>query len=158
MAAKVNFRAELSRFRHNSTTAVADVRAILDGGPIPSDDLELDGVERVAAAIISSVRQELLRREGGKVRRWGPRGPGVQRLKYNAYYLSGKWCDHCVRITLGAQEMYMSQPYSLNKDALRELLDLADREGWDVTIGGWPSVHFPSRTMAVVLRKATTAQ
>lgn len=67
MAAKVNFRAELSRFRHNSTTAVADVRAILDGGPIPSDDLELDGVERVAAAIISSVRQELLRREGGKV-------------------------------------------------------------------------------------------
>jgi hypothetical protein len=74
-------------------------------------------------------------------------------------WLSGKgpclrgWGDHPSRLVdrQTKEVLYRGEPYMLCGRQLRELLAL-EEDGWDVTIGGRESTHFPGWTVPVVVR------
>lgn len=54
----------------------------------------------------------------------------------------------------GRPEVYVSQPYDLSLDDLRQIVAACDQHGLTVSITTWPAWHFPSRVMQVEYRRA----
>ena len=153
----IDFQGELKRFLRSSEIghAIDTAKAVLDGAlPEPADS-DLDAMERVAAALIVAVRKESLRRAGWQVRPWGRNGPAVRRLSHGTYEGPRGGCfDHSIRLAnRDGRTVYLTEPYGLSAGALRDALDIAEREGWDVRIDERCGLHFPGRTAPVVFTK-----
>lgn len=125
-------------------------------------EYSLDRLSRTVLSMVVAIRCERMKRWGFKVRRWdvGKPGPG-RTLDRDArrYYgfsdyraESEGWVDHGYKLLRDGKTIYVSEPYQLGNDEIRELAALAD-QGWQVTI--WPgrAIHFPGETMAVWVRK-----
>lgn len=54
----------------------------------------------------------------------------------------------------GKPTIYVSQPYGLGTEALRELVARCDQLGLDATVNAWPAWHFPGSVVFVTMEKA----
>lgn len=118
------------------------------------DGAQLDHLGRVLAGGMAGVRTEGMGRAGVRVREWRPgrKQPGVERHSYGHDWKAGvEWWDHpSVRVLDNGDKVYVSEPYNLGGDAIRQLAALAD-EGWVVQIHGNFSTHFPGSTVCVLI-------
>ena len=55
----------------------------------------------------------------------------------------------------GKPAVYVSQPYGLSLDRLKEICAACDQHGLTVEVGAWPAWHFPGSVLHVEYRKAT---
>lgn len=116
---------------------------------------QLDHLGRLLSAAKAVSWQEVLRRDGWKVRAWrAAKGhPGARHVGHGMYELRAEWIDHPFRYTgADGQPVFCSEPYGLTAGALRELAALAD-EGWDVDVNPCFSTHFPGCTILVKVRR-----
>lgn len=103
---------------------------------------------QACAAVMSTIRKEELRKAGGKQAPYwrGPKAPDADQ--------HWNWADHHTTITTPLdKKLYVSEPYDLQIEDLRELVEFAD-SGYTVWITG-RSTYYPGETLAVnVMAKA----
>ncbi|OPX83386.1 MAG: hypothetical protein A4E53_04661 [Pelotomaculum sp. PtaB.Bin104] len=54
----------------------------------------------------------------------------------------------------GKPEVYVSQPYSLSLNEMRNLVRFCDEYGLTVSVSTWPAWHFPGGVLTMEVRKA----
>jgi len=54
----------------------------------------------------------------------------------------------------GKPEVYVSQPYNLSLNEMRELVRFCDEYGLTTSVGMWPAWHFPGGVLMVEVKKA----
>lgn len=105
---------------------------------------------RAAAEVVHNSNL-ILRRFKWAGRDWSRNGPGGGN---RTGYRSAGLVDHAytlVSLATGVR-VYVSEPYGLGPDALREIGQLID-EGWDVQVEADRAIWFPGRTVAVWIWK-----
>lgn len=134
--------------------ALDAVLSVLDGRTLASlTDWQLEYLERGCAAVIKAIRLLQAKRWGFQRRGWDANGPGTLKYGPGAWASpSNGWGDHVYTIRYAGHTTYVSEPYSLHEDGLRELLALSE-QGWEVTIRGDRSTHFPGHTFAIWLKR-----
>ena len=74
---------------------------------------------------------------------------------YNTVF-NESWMGHVsLLIKDGHPEVFISQPYHLNNGELKQLIATCDEFGLDVSVGTWPSWHFPGAVLTVEVKKAS---
>jgi hypothetical protein len=112
-----------------------------------------DDLCRLLEETVQTIRLNQWKRVGFHIRdRWDRYGPGVTKLPHNGWELKATgWQDHCSRlITPKAGKTYVSEPYNLDGEGLRDLAELSG-QGWDVHITAWRSTWYPGHTLAIEL-------
>jgi hypothetical protein len=113
---------------------------------------QIDHLERVLSAGLSGLQLETLSRFGIKIRRWNPR-KGQPGVTTNGLMALRGWNDHpSVRVHKKGTIEYVTEPYGIDDDALRDLVNVAD-QGWDIRIDTYYSSHFPGRTIGIFFTK-----
>ena len=70
----------------------------------------------------------------------------------NGYYMG--WIDHpSLWIKDGKPEVFISQPYQLSLEDMRELIATCDAFGLEAMVDTWPSWHFPTGVLTIKVRK-----
>lgn len=125
------------------------------GDTIPKmSSAQLDHLVRVLASGLAHVKSAAIERYY-KVAAWDRGGPGID--KHGGY--DQCWIDHPSKLLdkNPGTTIYRSEPYELDGDGIRELVVLMDK-GWDVTIDGHMSAHFPGETVAVLVTKRRASE
>ena len=117
-------------------------------------DRELQAIEDSCSAVMAAARSTRLRRRGWKMAEWLHPGPGSIREECEVgepYWIipNSEWGQrsYCAVQPDGAR-LYIGEPDEIGPRGIRELAALAD-EGWNITITGRYSTHFPGRTLHV---------
>jgi hypothetical protein len=53
----------------------------------------------------------------------------------------------------GKPVVFVTQPYSLGVDTMRELVAFCDRWGLDACVSAWPSWHYPAAVVTVEITR-----
>lgn len=114
-----------------------------------ASDAELSDVLRVGSAIMLAVREEYMRRAKTKMTSEWKRAPGSP----SPYEMPrSTWADHCQTVKKRGRKVgFMSFPYNIDVQGLRDLVKIADG-GWDVFLWGSQDVYFPGETIPVAIR------
>jgi len=116
---------------------------------------EKDTIQRLFAAFLSERNVELI--EDGdrrQLKRWDGNAPTAVRDRTGGYEIEKRgFVDHSYRVVDKESGFvsYATEPYQIRDIGVRDLADLQD-EGWSTTIRA-DGLHFPSRTLQVVLQR-----
>jgi hypothetical protein len=122
-----------------------------------ADPEEAKTAAQACAAALRALGHRGLRRAGVKQRRWPMhrRGPGMLREsgRYRYYTLPPHdWWDHgYLLVRPDGEQQWVSEPYQLSADGLRQLVALED-EGWSVWVDG-RGLHYPGQTVRVLITR-----
>lgn len=114
-----------------------------------------DRMRAAAEAISPDLEREFQEIYGRKRKAWS--WQWLVRKKQNAYdapRLPGS--DHEVYRESGGKRSIVSQPYHMDWDAIRSLVEVCEEHGLRFDIDG-TSAYFPGRTMTVIIRAANAA-
>jgi len=102
--------------------------------------------ESIGAAMMVTERRETLRRSSWKqVPGWDRHGPP----RVNG----GEVFDHRYTLCDGeGRKKYVSEPYQIAEDGIRELLEIQQR-GWTIEIKAGNALHFPGHTVAITFER-----
>lgn len=141
----------MSRFKTKQSSAY-------QAAVVSLKELGLDDAERAAGEALSALREKL-HRELGMTKSGGI--PCVGRLlRGRCQHRDLEKClpppgvdhDYLWRKD-GKLSAYVFEPYSLNGETIKELVDYCDRNGLGMTIDARWATHFPGLTTAVILRR-----
>jgi hypothetical protein len=114
-----------------------------------------DHLGRILSGIQSYLWIMTMEKKGLKTRPWNPKKgrPRAEKLPFGYETKQEDWMDHLSVSRDGKEETFVSEPYQLSGEALRQLVRLLD-EGWDVFVSACFSTHFPGRTVRVLVRRS----
>lgn len=122
------------------------------------DNATLDEISRVVAAFRGSIKQEQYRRNRTKLDGWDAHAPTARPVHdYPGEYTLDQrsYTDHTyLEIRHDGRRVYISEPYKLYADDLKQLLELHEK-GWDIAITG-DSLHYPGATLRIALTHPDT--
>ena len=84
-----------------------------------------------------------------RLENWDRNAPHVEKLPHNTWLIEGShgWIDHCSRLRMDGQTIYVSEPYGIDDYGLEQLF-LLTTQGWVVHIDG-DSPHYPGWTIRI---------
>lgn len=120
-----------------------------------ADDREKDTIRRLFAAFMSAQESDHIEEAGKNIKEWDRKAPtAVDRDRRGAYMIEKRgFVDHPYRIRdkESGRATYVSEPYEISEEGLRELVNLID-DGWSAYIRA-DGLHFPGLTVKVVLER-----
>ena len=104
------------------------------------------GSLRVHGSDLYLLRGEKVRR--GRLPRWVRKLQNQQEASWQLLFHEG-WLDHIGVLRDDGQEYFVSEPYDLDSDAIRDLVKDAERFNFDFQISAL-SYHYPTRTVRIL--------
>lgn len=145
-----------------TTVPETELPLIMQIGPLiaPASDGYLSNLESECEIIIKMVREERARRDECKPQPWDKDGPVLRE--------ESSLAQHCYQVTVpcelidqardgeeavyqNAHTLYISEPYSLDDQAIGDLAQL--QKDWSITLDAAMSRHCPGHTMCVCFRR-----
>jgi hypothetical protein len=130
--------------------------SLLEAADKEADAEEKESIWRLFAAFMSAYNADVIDADGKRdIKKWDGKAPTAARDPAGGYVIERKqFVDHTYRIRHkeSGTIAYVSEPYLIDEEGLRELVELID-EGWAAAIRGSMCLHFPGHSVQVLLTR-----